>query len=275
MPKKEWTEAERMAFGLKMQAARAAKTKQAIINDSAAPQEPQAPAPTSQSGSEELSALQRRVEELTALVERVSTQPVASFPQPAPAQPQFSHRGSLVGTFEKYVVDPKNYPDPSERLGQEPKLQRFAFGQNYDLAWSVSTTSYQTQDGVNTREPRFDLELRRIVFDEETGLPTDTRYSVCKLIFHEDPQAALVVARDNGIEPDEFPGGEKAFLDEMRYMRARDWLLEAFYPPTTDTIKKQRRDVVIGGKLVEVFDISSENAERMPFDQIGKSGKVF
>lgn len=178
---------------------------------------------------------------------------------------QANARGGLVGTFEKYAVNPAHYPDPCARLAQEPRLQRFAFPANYELVFEVATTSYQTKDGVNTREPKFTLELNRIVYDEDSGAPTNGRYVVCRAIFHEDPDAALVVAHDNGIDVDSM--NEKRFLDEMRYLRMRDWLLEAFYPPKSQQ-KRSKKEMVIGNRLVEYFEVNSQDSEMIPFDQL-------
>ena len=206
--------------------------------------------------SQELADLKKQLEELKAS-------------QFKPQQtPQVNQQGSLVGTFEKYVVDPANYPDPRERLRKEPKLQPFAFDFNYELGWDISTSNYQTQDGISTKEPKFTLELNRIIKDEETGENTNKRYTVCRAIFHEDPQAAIVVARENNYPVDET--NQKSFLDEMRYVLMRDWLLEAFYPPKSTQEKMNKTETVIGNTLVEVFEINSEQSETMPFSQIHK-----
>lgn len=207
---------------------------------------------------DDVQALIRRVQELE-LRQQTWDQPRTQ------GAPQVNQFGGLVGTFEKYVVDPNYYPDPRERLTKEPKLARFAFPINYEFDWEVTTTSYQTLDGVNTKEPRFNLNLIRIVMDEDTGLPTNGRYIVRKLIFHEDPQAALVIARESGLEVD--PTNQREFLSEMQYLRMRDWLLDIFYPKPSN-VKTKKREMVIGGKLVEYFEVNSEESETMPFNQL-------
>lgn len=179
----------------------------------------------------------------------------------------FSQNGSLVGTRDKYIIDPSRYPNPCERLTLESRLQRFAFKENYELEFNVTVSQYQTKDGVNTREPKFTLDLNRIMFDDDTGLATNQRYTVCRAIFHEDPEAALVVAHDNGVEVEAFE--EKTFLDEMRYLRMRDWLMDAFYPPKPQQ-KTRKREMVIGNRVVEVFEINSENSESIPFDKLSR-----
>jgi hypothetical protein len=137
---------------------------------------------------------------------------------------------------------------------------------NYELEWSVTTSSYKTIDGVNTREPKFTLQLNRIVMDEDSGEPTNQRWKVCQAIFHEDPDAAIVVAREQGVNIEDYE--ERAFLDEMRYLRMRDWLLEAFYPPKPAQEKKNKKEVVINGKLVEMWEINSETTEAIPFKDL-------
>lgn len=188
------------------------------------------------------------------------------------AQPQNtlqSNNGRLIGTVTKYIVDPSHYPSPIDRLKNEPKLARFAFPLNYDLVFDVAVSSYETKDGINTREPRFTLQLVKIMLDEETGDPTNKRYMLYQMIFHEDPQAALILAQENGLDVNE--GNEKQFLDEMRYLRMRDWLfqLTPFYPlPATS--KKNRKEEVIGNRVVEVYEVSGESAQPIPMNELNK-----
>jgi hypothetical protein len=77
------------------------------------------------------------------------------------------------------------------------------------------------------REPKFTIQLNRIVLNDQ-GEQTNKRYIARRLIFHEDPQAALVVARENNLAVDE--NNQKEFLDEMRYLRVKDWLFDVFWP---------------------------------------------
>lgn len=211
---------------------------------------------------DDYNALKQQIEELKGMF----AQPQA---YAMPQAPQIGHTGKLLGRVDKFVVDPANYPDPCARLSQEARLQRFAFPINYELDFKVTSTQYQNQEGVNMREPKFTLELHKVVMDDESGLATDGRYVVCRAIFHEDPEAALVIARDNGIEVDQ--SNEKDFLDEMRYIRMRDWLLEAFYPKAAQPTR-QRKEVVVGNKLVEFFTVNSETSQS-PFKDINSTTK--
>lgn len=179
--------------------------------------------------------------------------------------PQVNFRGGLVGTYEKYIVDPAYYPNPIERLSQEARLQQFAFPMNYELDFQVSTTQYETKDGVHIKEPRFVVELRRIVRDEETGEPTGGRYIIRRLTFHEDPDAAMTIAREQGLEVDST--NERHFLNEMRYLRMRDWLLETFFPTKPKKVQN-KKEMVVGNRLVEYFEVSSTDSEVMPFDRL-------
>lgn len=166
--------------------------------------------------------------------------------------------GRLTGTFEKYAMAADLYPSPVERLKVEPKLQRFAFPINYDLIYEIGSSEYETIDGIRTREPKFMLTLVHIMMDEDTGLPTNGRYEICRFVMHEDPSAALVIARDNNLEVE--AEDETTFLNEMRYIRMRDWVLECFYP---SPVKKEhnKREVVVSGKLVTYYEVNNEEGK--------------
>lgn len=274
MPKRKWSEQERQAQAERMREMHEKKAEQAKLNQEtheSHPPEPveedtrpevtppwEQPEPIDPGPPQEVNVaeLQKQIQELQA----------AMFLQnlPTTQQAKLGPQG-LIGTTEKYIVDPGNYPDPCERLSVEQKLQRFAFPMNYELEFKVTSSEYQTVDGRRMREPKFTLDLIRIIIDEDTGLATNGRYTVCRAIFHEDPEAAIVIAREQGLPVDE--SNEKAFLDEMRYIRMRDWLLEAFYPPKAQE-KQNKKEVVIGGKLVEYFEVNSEDRETIPFGQL-------
>lgn len=183
--------------------------------------------------------------------------------QPTGQTANIGANGGVVGIVEKYLVDPANYPDPTERLSQEPRLQPMAFNLNYELDYSVAVSQYENK-GINYKEPKFMIRLNRVVLDDQ-GNPTPKRYIARQMVFHEDPQAALVIARDNGIEVDQT--NEKQFLDEMRYIRVRDWLFDIFWPKPTQESEKIKEEV-IGGRLVQVFTKNSEDSSKIDYDKI-------
>jgi len=243
MPKKEWTPEEKAAFGAKMKALR----EQKKLND----QVINTPPPDNQ----DLETLTRQVQEALEEIKRLKAEKVEKGTQQASVA-----GGTLTGTYERYKTDADYYPDPTERLSNEPRLSRFAFKDNYELKWEVQLTQYETIDKIRTKEPRFVLSLIVKVYDEETGELTNRRFVILRGIFHEDPEAALYIARENGIEVE--AQDEKTFLDEMRYLRFRDWLLEAFYP-TPPPPSQNKREIVVGNKLVEIYEVTSDKSESM------------
>lgn len=182
--------------------------------------------------------------------------------------------GNLIGEVDKYLVDPVNYPDPTPRLAQEKRLQTIAFNHNYELQYDFTIRSYETKTGINMREPEFTVTLLKVVLDDQgervrvigkDGKPHDKFYIARRLMFHEDPQAALVLARENNIMVDK--EDEKTFLDEMRYLRVRDWLFGYLWPRPADSIEGVHEES-IGGTIVQVYLKSSEEPSHVDFDQI-------
>lgn len=181
----------------------------------------------------------------------------------------------LVGEVDKYLIDPEHYPDPTPRLSQENRLQSIAFNHNYELQYEFKVRPYETKTGLNMREPEFIVTLLRVVLDDqgnriqiinpETHQKEDKFYIARRLMFHEDPQAALVIARDNNILVDK--SDEKTFLDEMRYLRVRDWLYGVLWPKASEEQSKVREEVV-GGTIVQVFTKSSVEPSAVDFDQL-------
>lgn len=175
------------------------------------------------------------------------------------------NKGNLVGEVEKYSTDEKLYEDPTPRLRKEKRLQPLAFDYNYELDYSVAVTNYETKAGIFMREPKFNLTLNRIVLDDQ-GEQTNKRYIARKLIFHEDPQAAKAIARENGLSIESTD--EAWFLNEMRYLRVRDWLFNIFWPKAADPASRILEEV-IGGQIVQVFTKSSENSSEIDFSKLG------
>lgn len=219
---------------------------------------------TVKNGGEDTAELLRQAVEAIATLAKLQA---AGINTQNPSGPQLQN-GKVVGVIEKYSLDPDNYPSPVERLKAEAKLAPYAFPLNYDLEYTVTTTSYESKEGLNYIEPKFTLELHRLVRDPMTNEDTGRRYIICRLIMHEDPQTAIKVARDNDIAIDN--ENELAFLNEMRYIQMRDWVFEAFFTPMS-TNRKERGEMVVDGKLVEFFEINDENSPgKLPFDSVKK-----
>lgn len=249
------TEAEKKAWGAKMKELRDRKKeeeKQEEVEETIS--------------NEDYNSLKRQVEELKKLIE---TKEVKEGPQLTSGNPQITASG-LIGTLNKFNTDPAYYPDPSERLAKEPRLARFAFGENWELEFSVKTSSYTTLDNRRVAEPQFTVQLIGVVFDDN-GEKTDGRYVRRQMIFFEDPDAALSVARENGLKVEDFE--EKAFLDEMRYLRVKNWLLEAFYSPVNTNKKQNKKQMVIGNQVVDYYEISSVDNAAVPFNNLSNTLK--
>ena len=183
--------------------------------------------------------------------------------------------GKLLGEVDKYLVDPENYPDPTKRLSEEPRLQSIAFNHNYELEYEFKVRAYETKTGVNMREPEFTIRLLRVVLDDQgervqilnpqTKKLEDKFYIARRLMFHEDKQAALIMARENNIDIDKTD--EKVFLDEMRYLRVRDWLFDYLWPKPAQT-KQGVIEESVGGTLVQVYTKSSVEPSVVDFDAL-------
>lgn len=211
------------------------------------------------SQNDDVGELTKRIQELENFIRSGST-PVQSTVT-ATAQ-------GLIGMHDKYILDPQRYPSPVDRLLEETRLQRYAFKDNYELDYNIGVSGYKTIDGVNTREPKFMLTLIKKHYDEDTGELTNGRYVVTRMIFHEDPEAAIVIAREQGLDVESM--GEAQFLNEMRYLRMRDWLLESFYPPKPAQKSMNHTERVIGNKLVDFWEVNSAQPQEIPFNQLNR-----
>lgn len=187
--------------------------------------------------------------------------------------------GKLIGSIEKYDLSASVYPDPVKRLAKEGRLARFAFDENYILKFDVAVSEYTTIDNIRMKEPKFTLVLAAFMYDDESGekkFETNgqpSAYVVRRLIMHEDPEAALVIAREQDLEVDE--ENEEAFLNEMRYIRMRDFLLECFFP-TPPKQMNRKNEIVVGGKIVETFQVTTEGEKphESEFNKLANPNKV-
>ena len=266
--KRTMSEAARQAASERMKAMHAAKKLQNQLTEEPISQNirPELPerAETQIAGDPDINELKRQVQETNETIALLKAALLGQQNQSNRGNIQVSATGRLLGEVEKYLVDPSNYPDPTERLSQENRLKPLAFDFNYELEYEVAVSSYETKTGVNTKEPKFTVTLNKVVTDEQ-GQPTNKRYIARRMVFHEDPQAAIVIARDNGIQLDQTD--EKAFLNEMRYLRIRDWLYDIFWPKPVQP-EKQIREEVIGGTIVQVFTKNSVDPGKIDFDSL-------
>lgn len=264
----EWTPERRAKFAEDMKFRREQAKKVKVTKDIKVP--PVAIDEPVVETNQTVEDLKRQIEELkSSFIQVLSNQ---NQNQGTQTQIGIGNNGKLVGEVEKYAIDSANYSDPTERLKNEPRLQPMAFNYNYELEYDFSVRPYETKTGVNMKEPEFLINLYRIVRDDQ-GEDTNKRYVAKRLMFHEDPQAAIVVARDNGIDLDEWKDldnttdNQRAFLNEMRYLRVKDWLFDIFWPKPVSE-KGQVHDEVIGGSIVQVFTKNSVDPSEIEFDKI-------
>lgn len=259
MPKKNMTPEERKAFGEKMRLARESKKTIELENK-----------PDIIESDQDVDSLKAQIAEMKENFDLLKRALLNNQPQPNQAV-GVGQGGKLVGEVEKYLVDPSNYPDPLPRLKEEKRLLPLAFDYNYELSYKVEVSSYQTQSGVHMKEPKFTVSLRRIILDDQ-GKQTNRGYLIQNYVFHEDPQTAMILAREQGIDIDQ--SDERTFLNEMRYLRVRDWLFGCFWPIKEENFDNGLKEEVIGGQLVQVYTRSSLDSTGVDFDQIKSKLRV-
>lgn len=172
---------------------------------------------------------------------------------PQSNQPVIGPKG-VQGVINKYPVEKSYYPDPSERLINEPKLARFAMKENYIFKWDVDGVEYE-KNNIAYSEPRFTLELYRRLYNED-GEFTGKAALVARNILHEDQMTTRVAASKLGLVKT-FGEGEdnmRELMDEVRYWRIQQWLFGIFTPPKVQTHRKRPTTQVIDGQVVEVYD---------------------
>ena len=160
----------------------------------------------------------------------------------------------IQGITYRYDINKGHYPDPTARLLNEPSLARFAMNENFRFRWSVDGEQFE-KHGMTFAEPRFTLELFRLLFDEE-GTPTGRMALVARAMQHEDDFVVRMAASNLGLL-DQYEDTEEGFRllrDEIRYHRLQQWLLGIFTPAKIKTFRKRARTEVIAGKVVEVYD---------------------
>jgi hypothetical protein len=168
---------------------------------------------------------------------------------PAAVAPGLDQFGRPTGIISKYPVDPSYYNDPRKRLYDLPELERFAFKQNYILDFEVDQMIYETKFGTSMSEPKFTLTLKQRRYDEE-GKLRDGLIILGQGIFFEDQAASIKEASAMGLPIDNSHSRE--FLDQMRFLRMRDWLVERLNPRRPVSTKKKLKEEVIGGKVYRI-----------------------
>lgn len=156
----------------------------------------------------------------------------------------------VTGQVFKYPVEPEYYPNPKERLYDIPFLKRFNLRDNYIITWGVEGVEYE-KNGVAFAEPRFICHLYRRIYDEDNN-DTGTAALVSRTFLHEDRMIALTTANKLGLT-EQF-ADEREIMDEIRFLRVKEWLVALFTPYKFQKFAKKPRSMVIDGKQVEVFD---------------------
>jgi hypothetical protein len=163
-------------------------------------------------------------------------------------------KNGVQGISYRYDIEKSHYPDPTKRLLAEPKLANFAMEYNYKFRWSVDGEQFE-KHGMTFAEPRFTLELFRVLRDDENE-PTGRMALVARAMQHEDDFVVRMAADQLGLL-DQFEDTEEGFRmlrDEVRYWRLQQWLLAIFKPAKINTFRRAPRTEVIAGKAVEVYD---------------------
>ena len=159
-------------------------------------------------------------------------------------------RNGIQGKLFKYPIEESFYPNPLDRLYELPELSRFNLKENYFFDWEVTGAEYEKY-GVTYAEPRFTIRLFRKMYDEE-GQPNGKLALINRHIQHEDELVARAAADKLGLT-DTFESFQD-MMNEMRFMRIRQWVLDLFKPPKVETHKNKPTTMNIDGKVVEVFD---------------------
>jgi tetrahydromethanopterin S-methyltransferase subunit G len=245
MARKEKTEAEKKAWGEKMKAAREAKKNGAKVAEETTTSQAQTAAPRSVTIDEDkFNQLMDRLNKL----EDSRTKTVSEA-----ADSGFDKFGKPMGMIQKYSLDASHYANPIERLLATPELQRYALKENYELTWLVDQTIYETKFGTTMADPKFNLTLKKKIYDA-SGELTDRKIIVQTGVFFEDPAASIQEALQLGLPIDDVNSPE--FMEQMRYLRFKQWLVDIFNPQLPKSTKAVVTDQVIDGVVYQIEDYS-------------------
>lgn len=261
MAKKQWTAEERQAFADKMKTARQNKNPQnqnttTLELAASAPVAPPEPV-TSPAGGTTFS--NEQFAELINILKQGQISDVTPSPALSPAGGlQTNPFGQVVGTFQKFKVDPAYYPDPTEALYDDfdsmPRTRRINLRENYFLVWEITAKPYETKDHTMIQEPTFHITLYMNQYDED-GEEIDRSVVVQTLHMNEDEALARLYAAEHGFEVTE--EGLHELMNRTRYARAQEWLLNIFFPPRNFLPTNDFQEEAIGGSVVKVVTKSA------------------
>lgn len=155
----------------------------------------------------------------------------------------------IQGIQFKYPVDKGFYPDPTDDLYELPSLRRFAMRENYLFVWDVEGVTYESHN-VTYAEPRFIVELHRLMFDRQGNL-TGQKMFVGRMYLHEDEFVARIVADKLKIT-DQFESHED-MMNQVRLYRFKEWLTQLFFPEEVKA-RQASFQTVVDGKVVTITD---------------------
>ena len=259
------TPEERKAFGEKMRLAREKKAQTTPPVETTSQDTP----PTSETSP----TVQIPVDTLNKLMERLDRlESHKTESLPGNHTPEINNMGRAVGVMQKYAVDVRDYDDPRQELYDLPELTRYAFKENYYLMWDVEAVQYENKWGIAYSEPRFVLKLYKRMFEDdgtptplmdkvtgkqivdEQGRPQFRSYLVQRAYFFEDPIASMKEAQEMGIPVTN--ANSKDFLEKMRKLRYRNWLIEIFQPKRPTVQPRTTETVLVGSTQVQVESYS-------------------
>lgn len=209
-----------------------------------------------------LMRLMNEIDELKK-AQKVQPSPEAALETIGQMQQPTVGKNGLQGQIFKWSVDASYYPSPIERLYDEPTLRRFNLRDNYFFDWEVSGVEYEKHN-ISYAEPRFTIRIFRRIFDDDGVTPNGQMALINKHIQHEDELVARIAADKLGLR-EQFPDFRE-LMDEVRFLRIRQWLLYLFAPPSVNQYQRRARQMVIDGKVVEMFD-----TETLIDGEVGKS----
>ena len=265
----EWTPERRAAFGEKMKARRAAKQPQTnttkkivapvtqpeiiiktpeIVNvPTLAPAVPQL-----------LTFTPEQLNQLIAGLSSGNTSTAASNAFTSLGQQQTNINGQVIGSIEKFNIDPDYYPNPIEELttwfDTDTRTRRLAFSENYYVTWEITTKPYDTKYGTSMREPTFNLTLYTILYDDE-GNDTGRYRVVQAFFFNEDESSALEIAAALGYKANH--ENMREVMNKARYERVKRWLITIFFPEHNYDLAQQYTEEAIDGRVVKVVTKSN------------------